>query len=50
MRVELLHMLHKLMHTVALGLLEQVCQLVPFLLSHIAGEHGEKVEHQAVIK
>ncbi len=48
--VELLHTLHKLMHANTLGFLEQVGQVVPFLLSHIVGEHGEKVEHHAVIK
>ncbi len=48
--IELLHRLHKLMHADALGFLEHVCQVVPFLLSHVVGEHGEKVEHHTVIK
>jgi hypothetical protein len=48
--VVLLHMMHKLMHADALGLLELIYQVVPFLLSCIVGEQGEKVEHHAVIK
>ncbi len=48
--IELLHMLHKLMHADTLGFLEHVHQVVHFLLSRVVGEHGEKVEHHAVIK
>jgi hypothetical protein len=48
--VELLHTLPKLMHADALGFLEQVFQVVPFLLSRVAGKNGKKVEHHAVIK
>ncbi len=48
--VELLHTMHKLMHTDALGLLEHVCDVVPFLLRRIAEKHSEKVEHHAIIK
>jgi hypothetical protein len=47
---ELLHMLHKLMHADALGFLDHVCQVVPFLLNRIVGGHDEKVKHHAVIK
>jgi hypothetical protein len=48
--VELLHMLHKLTHADVLGFHEHVHQVVPFLLSRVVGEHGEKVEHHTVIK
>ncbi len=48
--VELLYRMHKLMHAEALGLLGQVCDIVPFLLIRIAGKLGEKMEHHAVIK
>jgi hypothetical protein len=48
--VELLHTLHTLTHADALGFLEHVRQVVPFLLSRVVGEHGEKVEYHAVIK
>ncbi len=48
--VELLHMMHKLTHADALGLLEHFCHVVPFLFSHVAAKHGEKIEHHAVIK
>ena len=48
--VELLHMLHQLMHNDVLAFLEHVCQVVPFLLSQVVKEHSEKVEHHAVIK
>jgi hypothetical protein len=47
--VELFYMLHKLTHDDVLGFLEHVCDVVPLLLSHVVGEHGEKVEHHAVI-
>ncbi len=48
--VELFYMLHKLTHTDALGFLEHVHDVVPFLLSCVVGKHDEKVEHHAVIK
>jgi hypothetical protein len=47
--VELIHMMHKPMHADALGLLEHVRDIVPFLLSRIAGKHGEEVEQHTVI-
>ncbi len=43
-------MLHKLMHADALGFLEHIHEVVSFLLTHIVGEHGEKVEHHEVIE
>ncbi len=48
--VELLHMLHKLSNADALGFLHHVCDVVPLLLSRAIGEHGENVEHYAVIE
>jgi hypothetical protein len=48
--VELFYTLHKLRHADALGLLENVRDVVPLLLSHIVGKHSEKVEHHAVIE
>jgi hypothetical protein len=47
--IELLHMLHKLMHADVLGFLEHVCQVVPFLLSCVVGERGEKVGHRVYV-
>ncbi len=38
------------MNAALLGLCEHVCDIVPFLLSLIVGEHCEKVEHHAVIE
>ncbi len=48
--VQLLHMLHKLMHADPLRFIEHVCEVVPFLLSCVVREHSEKVEHHTVIK
>jgi hypothetical protein len=48
--VKLFHMLNELTNADTLGLLEHVCGVVPLLLSHGIGEHGEKVGHHAVIK
>jgi hypothetical protein len=48
--VELLHMLHKLMHADALGVHEHICDVVRLLLSLVVGGQGEKVEYHAVVK
>jgi hypothetical protein len=48
--IELLYTLHKLTNVDPLGLLEHVPDVVLLLLSHVIGEHSEKVEHHAVIK
>ena len=48
--VKLLHMLYILTNAILLGFLEHVCDIVLLLLSHVIGEHGEKVEHHAVIE
>ncbi len=48
--VELFYTMHKLMHADALGLLEHVCDVVMLLFIGIVGKHGEKAEHNAVIK
>ncbi len=42
-------MLHKLTNADAMGFLQHVPDVVPLLLSHAIGEHGEKVEHHAVL-
>jgi hypothetical protein len=46
----LLHELHKLTNTDALGHLEHIHYVVPLLLNRIIEEDGEKVEHHAAIK
>jgi hypothetical protein len=48
--VKPLHMLHILTNAGVLGLLENVCDIVPLFLSCIIGKQGEKVEHHALIK
>jgi hypothetical protein len=48
--IELIYMLHKLMHADTLGFCEHVYDVIPLLLSHIVGKHGEKMEHHAVIE
>ena len=48
--IELLYMLHKLTNADVLGFLQHVRDIVPLLLSHAIGEHGEKVEHHAVFE
>ena len=48
--VELLYTLYKLKKAYALGLFQHICDVVPLLLSRIIWEHGEKVEHHAIVK
>jgi hypothetical protein len=43
-------MLHKLMHADTLGFLEDICDVLPLLLSRVVGEHGEKMEFPAVVE
>jgi hypothetical protein len=43
-------MLYELTYANPLGLLEHVGKVVLFLLSRVVGKHGNKVEHDAVIK
>jgi hypothetical protein len=38
------------MNADVLGRLEYVCYVVLLLLSHVVGEHSEKVKHHAVIE
>ncbi len=47
--IELLYALYKLTYANPLGLLEHVRKVVLFLLSRVVWEHGEKVEHDAVV-
>jgi hypothetical protein len=48
--IELLHMMHKLMHADVLGFLEHICDIVLLLLGRVDGKHGEKVEQHAIFK
>ena len=48
--VKLLHTLHKLTNADVLGFLQHVCDILPLLLSHAIGEHGEEEEHHTVFK
>ncbi len=48
--VELLYMMYKLRHTNTLGLLVQVSEIILLLLSHVDGEHSEKVKHHTIFK
>jgi hypothetical protein len=48
--IKLFHVLHKLKKADALGFLQHVRDVVPLLLCHVVGEHGEKVEHHTVVK
>ena len=48
--IELFYTLHKLTNADALGFLQHVRDVVPLLLSRVVGEHGEKVEHDAVLE
>ncbi len=48
--VELLYRMYKLMHADTLGLLENVGEVKPLLLSCVDGKHDEKVEHHAILK
>ncbi len=43
-------MLHKLTDADALGFLQHVCDVVPFLLCRVVGEHSEKVECHTVFE
>ncbi len=47
---ELLYLMYKLTYVDALGLLKYIGDIVLFLLCRVDGEHGEQVEHDAVIK
>jgi hypothetical protein len=48
--IELFHTLHKLTNADTLGFLQHVPDVVPLLLCHVVGEHGEKVEHDTVFE
>ncbi len=48
--IELLYMPYELAYVDALWLLKYIHDIVIFLLSHVDGEHSEKVKHHAIVK